>query len=32
MKMSEKEFLEFLAFMGAFYEASLENLKVILEK
>ena len=32
MKMSEKEFLEFLAFMGAFYEASLENLKAILEK
>jgi uncharacterized protein YndB with AHSA1/START domain len=32
MKMSEKEFLEFLAFMGAFYEASLENLKTILEK
>ena len=32
MKMSEKEFLEFLAFMGAFYEASLENLKEILEK
>ena len=31
-KMSEKEFLEFLAFMGAFYEASLENLKAILEK
>ena len=32
MKMSEKEFLEFLAFMGAFYEASLENLKTLLEK
>ena len=32
VKMSEKEFLEFLAFMGAFYEASLENLKAILEK
>ena len=32
VKMSEKEFLEFLAFMGAFYEASLENLKTILEK
>jgi uncharacterized protein YndB with AHSA1/START domain len=32
MKMSEKEFLEFLVFMGAFYEASLENLKTLLEK
>lgn len=32
MKMTEKEFLEFLAFMGSFYEASLENLKTILEK
>ena len=32
VKMSEKEFLEFLAFMGAFYEASLENLKTLLEK
>ena len=31
-KMSEKQFLEFLVFMGAFYEASLENLKIILEK
>lgn len=31
-KMSEKQFLEFLVFMGAFYEASLENLKTILEK
>ena len=31
-KMSEKQFLEFLAFMGSFYEASLENLKTILEK
>ena len=31
-KMSEKEFLEFIVFMGAFYEASLENLKVSLEK
>lgn len=30
-KMSEKEFLEFLAFMGSFYEASLENLKALLE-
>ena len=26
-KMSEKQFLEFLVFMGSFYEASLENLK-----
>jgi hypothetical protein len=32
VKMSEKEFLEFLAFMGSFYEASLENLKILLEK
>ena len=31
-KMSEKQFLEFLAFMGSFYEASLENLKTLLEK
>ena len=31
-KMSEKQFLEFLVFMGAFYEASLENLKKLLEK
>ena len=31
-KMSEKKFLEFLAFMGSFYEASLENLKASLEK
>ena len=31
-KMSEKQFIEFLAFMGSFYEASLENLKTILEK
>ena len=31
-KMSEKEFLEFLAFMGSFYEASLENLKKLLER
>jgi hypothetical protein len=30
--MSEKQFLEFLAFMGSFYEASLENLKTLLEK
>ncbi len=31
-KMSEKQFLEFLVFMGSFYEASLENLKISLEK
>ena len=31
-KMSEKQFLEFLVFMGAFYETSLENLKILLEK
>ena len=31
-KMSEKEFLDFIVFMAAFYEASLENLKVTLEK
>ncbi|MFQ5497894.1 MAG: SRPBCC family protein [Nitrosopumilus sp.] len=31
-KMTEKQFLEFLAFMGSFYEASLENLKKALEK
>ena len=31
-KMTEKQFLEFLAFMGSFYEASLENLKILLEK
>lgn len=31
-KMTETEFLEFLVFMGAFYETSLENLKVSLEK
>ena len=31
-KMSEKQFLEFLVFMGSFYEASLENLKNLLEK
>ena len=31
-KMSEKQFLEFLAFMGSFYEASLENLKKLLER
>jgi hypothetical protein len=31
-KMTENEFLEFLVFMGTFYEASLENLKKSLEK
>jgi len=31
-KISEKQFLEFLVFMGSFYEASLENLKILLEK
>ena len=31
-KMSEKQFLEFLVFMGSFYDASLENLKNSLEK
>ena len=31
-KMSEKQFLEFLAFMSSFYVASLENLKTLLEK
>ncbi len=31
-KMSEKQFLDFLVFMGSFYEASLENLKAILQK
>lgn len=31
-KMSEKQFTEFLLFMGSFYEASLENLKALLEK
>lgn len=31
-KMSEKEFLEFLVFMGSFYETSLGNLKKSLEK
>jgi hypothetical protein len=30
--MSEKEFGDFLAFMGSFYEASLKNLKVLLEE
>ena len=31
-KMTEKQFFEFLAFMGSFYEASLENLKNMFEK
>ena len=31
-KMTENKFLEFLVFMGAFYETSLENLKTSLEK
>ena len=31
-KMTKKQFTEFLAFMGSFYDASLENLKIILEK
>ena len=31
-KMTENEFLEFLVFMGTFYETSLENLKDSLEK
>ncbi len=31
-KMTEKEFLEFLVFMGTFYETSLANLKNSLEK
>ena len=31
-KMTEKQFLEFLVFMGSFYVASLENLKKLLEK
>lgn len=31
-KMSEKQFIEFLAFMSSFYETSLENLKALLEK
>ena len=31
-KMSEKQFTEFLVFLGSFYEASLENLKMLLEK
>ena len=31
-KMTENDFLEFLVFMGTFYESSLENLKNSLEK
>jgi uncharacterized protein YndB with AHSA1/START domain len=31
-KMSEKQFLDFVVYLGAFYEASLENLKTFLEK
>ena len=31
-KMSKKQFTEFVNFMGSFYEASLKNLKVSLEK
>ena len=31
-KMSEKQFLDFVVYLGAFYEASLENLKTSLEK
>ena len=31
-KMSEKQFIEFIVFLGSFYEASLENLKALLEK
>jgi len=31
-KMSEKQFLDFVVYMGAFYDASLENLKTSLEK
>ena len=31
-KMTEKQFEEFLVFMGSFYESSLENLKEQLEK
>jgi len=31
-KMSENEFIEFMVFLGSFYEASLENLKILLEK
>lgn len=31
-KMTEKQFTEFMAYLGSFYEASLENLKKSLEK
>jgi uncharacterized protein YndB with AHSA1/START domain len=31
-KMTEKQFLDFVVFLGVFYEASLENLKASLEK
>ena len=31
-KMTEKQFLGFIAFMGSFYNASLKNLKTSLEK
>ncbi len=31
-KIPEKEFLDFIVFMAAFYEASLENLKASLER
>jgi len=31
-KMSENEFVDFLAFMGSFYQASLEKLKNLLEE
>ena len=31
-KMSERQFTDFLVFIGSFYEASLENLKTLLEK
>ena len=31
-KMSMKQFVEFVSFIGAFYETSLENLKKLLEK
>ena len=31
-KMTENQFLEFMAFMGSFYETSLEKLKKIIEK
>ncbi len=31
-KMTEEQFLEFLVYVGALYDSSLENLKTILEK